>query len=56
MFVVKEKSLLDPKVFPVSEPSLITHNTVTLVFKGREKQDSIHTSINFVRDFTCPND
>lgn len=50
----QRKSLQDPKVFPVSRPSLITHNAVTLVFKGREKQDSFHTSINFVEDFALP--
>lgn len=46
--LVKEKSLLDSKVFPVSQPSLITHNAVTLVFEGHEKQESFHTSINFL--------
>lgn len=48
MCLVKEMSLRDPKVFPVSQPSLITHKAVTLVFKGREKQEPIHTSINSV--------
>lgn len=47
----QRKSSQDPKVFPVSQPSLITHNAVTLVFKGHEKQDSFHMSINIVEDF-----
>lgn len=42
---VKEKSSLHPEVFPVSRPSRITHNAVTSVFKGGEKQDSFHTSV-----------
>lgn len=44
---VKEKSFLHPKVFPVSRPSRITHNAVTSVFKGGEKQESFHASVNF---------
>lgn len=52
----QRKCLKHPEVFPVSQPSLITHNAVTFVFKGHEKLNSFHTSINFVEDFTCPND
>lgn len=44
---VKEKSSLHLNVFPVSRPSRITHNAVTSVFKGGEKQESFHTSVNF---------
>lgn len=50
VFGSKGKSLADPKVFPVSQASLITHKAVTSVFKGRGKQEAIHTSVSPTED------
>lgn len=46
VFWSKGESLQDPEVFPVSQPSRITHKAVTSVFKGRGKQEAIHTSVS----------